>query len=235
MLTMAICDDNKADVELLEDALDKIHNYLIDYDVYYSAEELLKNIVQNKKDYQLYIFDIEMPGMTGLQLAEKVRKINSRALFVFLTGYTQYVMEVFSVVMFDYISKPITTEKLNSVLSRVVEYLKIVKQDFVFHYCKDQFSVSCDDILYIEKKGRLAVIHTISENFKTNMTINEIWEQLDDRVFTHIHVSFIINMDHLRSIEGAEAVLDNGEHLLTARAHKQELKEKHMEFIRRKV
>ena len=64
---------------------------------------------------------------------------------------------------------------------------------------------------------------------------SEIWKQLDSRVFIHIHVSYIVNMEHLRSIEGDEAVMDNGERLLVARAHMQELKEKHMEFVRRTV
>ena len=67
------------------------------------------------------------------------------------------------------------------------------------------------------------------------MTVSEIWKQLDSRVFIHIHVSYIVNMEHLRSIEGDEAVMDNGERLLVARAHMQELKEKHMEFVRRTV
>lgn len=235
MITIAICDDDKADIERLEDILDKFHEYPVAYDVYYSAGELLEKIVQHGAEYQLYIFDIEMPEMTGLELAAEVRKIDPEALFVFLTGYDQYISKVFRVVTFDYITKPVTLEKLEDIVTRAAGYLKMIKKDFVFQYCKDQFSVCCADIFYIEKNRRLAVIHTVSGNFKTNMTVNEIWKQLDDRVFTHIHASYIINMNHLRSIEGDKAFLDNGECLLIARAHKQELKEKHMDFIRRKV
>ncbi len=144
--------------------------------------------------YHLYIFDIEMPEMNGLQLAKEIRKIDAKALFVFLTGYTQYVMDVFEVITFDYISKPITVEKLESVLLKAMQYLHMIKRDFVFQFRKNQFRISCDDIVYFEKKGRQAVIHTISENFKANMTTEEIWKQLDDKVFAHIHVSYIINL-----------------------------------------
>lgn len=235
MLKIAICDDSKADIEQLETTLDVFCSYQIGYDVYFSAEELLEYVALHGENYQLYILDIEMPNMTGLELAKKIRKMDTDALFVFLTGYDQYVMDVFKVVTFDYIPKPITTEKLESVLSRAIQHLEITKQDFVFHFRKSQFRVSCGDILYIEKKGRQAVIHTNQESFRANMTVSEIWEQLDSRVFMHIRMSYIINMEHLRAIDGDEAIMDNGEHLLVARMHKQELKEKHMEFMRRMI
>lgn len=67
------------------------------------------------------------------------------------------------------------------------------------------------------------------------MTTEEIWKQLDEKVFSHIHVSYIVNLGHIRAIEGDEVVLDNEERFMIARSHKQSLKEKHMEFIRRKV
>ena len=235
MLKIAICDDSRTDVEMLESAFDKLRHYVIDYDVYFSGKELLEYTALHGEVYHLYIFDIEMPDMNGLELAKEVRERDAKSLFVFLTSYTQYVMEVFDVITFDYISKPITVEKLESVLLKAMNYLDMIKQDFVFQFRKNHFRVSCDDILYFEKKGRQAIIHTISEAYKTNMTTEEIWKQLDDKVFAHIHVSYIVNLGHIRAIEGDEVVLDNEERFMIARSHKQSLKEKHMEFIRRKV
>ena len=235
MLKIAICDDNRVDVEQLEIALDTLSRYSLSYDVYFCAEELLKYTSLNRELYHLYILDIEIPNMTGLELAKEMRKNGVKALFVFLTGYTQYAMEAFDVITFNYISKPVTAEKLESVIIKAMDYLDMVKQDFIFQFCKKQFRVSCGDILYFEKKGRQAVIHTIPENFKTNMTVSEIWKQLDERVFIQIHASYIINMEHLRSIEGDEAVMDNGDRILISRSHKQGIKEKHMEFVRRMV
>lgn len=235
MFKIAICDDSRVDVEQLEAALGALCSYQIEYDVYFSAGKLLEYIVRHKENYHLYIFDIEMPDMTGLELAKEIRQGGSKALFVFLTSHSQYVMDAFDVFTFAYLHKPVTAEKLEPVLSRAVQYLEMIKHDFVFHFRRNQFRVSYGDILYIEKKGRQAVIHTIQENFRANMTISEIWEQLDNRVFIHIHMSYIVNMEHLRAIEGDEAVMDNGERLQVARSHMQVLKEKHMEFVRRMI
>ena len=173
MLRIAVCDDSRTDVEMLEAAFDELPDYPVEYDVYFSGKELLMCSMQDKENYHLYIFDIEMPDMNGLELAKEVRKRDAKALFVFLTSYTRYVMEVFEVITFDYISKPITFEKIESVLLKAMNYLNMIKQDFVFQFRKNHFRVSCDDILYFEKKGRQTVIHTLSDTglstlFQTN-------------------------------------------------------------------
>lgn len=145
MLNIAVCDDSRTDVEMLESAFDKLAQYQFSYEVYFTAKELLKHVIDDGEMYHLYIFDIEMPEMNGLQLAKEIRKIDAKALFVFLTGYTQYVMDVFEVITFDYISKPITVEKLESVLLKAMQYLHMIKRDFVFQFRKNQFRISCDE------------------------------------------------------------------------------------------
>lgn len=233
MLKIAICDGSRADVEILEAVFDSIRQYPLEYDVYLSAEELLKYHREHKESYHLYVFDIELLGMGGLELAREIRKDDAKALFVFLAGYAHHVMEVFNVTTFDCIAKPVTTEKWESVLLKAMHYLDMVKQDFVFRFRKNHFRVRCSDILYFEKNGRQAIIHTVAESHVANMTTEEIWKQLDEKVFAHIHVSYIVNLAHIKSIKGDEVLLDNGERFFIARSHRQELKEKHMDFIGR--
>ncbi|MBQ4522876.1 MAG: response regulator transcription factor [Lachnospiraceae bacterium] len=235
MLKIAICDDSRIDVDILESALDKFCQYPIQYDVYYSAEELLEYHESCKDSYQLYIFDIAMPNINGFELAKKIREIDLKALFVFLTSYTQYAINAFEFVTFDYISKPITPEKLEKVLLKVIHYLDMVRKEFVFYFRKKEFCIWCEDIIYIKKKGRQAMIYTDSETYKTNMTTEEIWKQLDKNVFAQIHMSHIINMKYIKEIGKDEVVLNNGVHLILARQHKQSIKDKHMEFMKRLV
>ncbi|MCI8874710.1 MAG: response regulator transcription factor [Lachnospiraceae bacterium] len=235
MLKIAICDDSPYDVEILESAFDQLGNKRVEYDIYFSADELLTHIKENGDSYQMYILDIEMPGKNGLELAREIRKEGSRALIVFLTNYMYYVMDVFEVFTFDFVIKPISVDKLESVIEKAMKYLDLLKQKFVFKYRKNQFSVNYDDILYIAKRGRQAMIYTPYESYKTNMTTEELWQQLDRRVFSHIHASYIINLQHIQAIQGNEVVLDDGEHFIVSRSHKQELKEKHLNFISRQA
>lgn len=152
MLNIAVCDDSRTDVEMLESAFDKLAQYQFSYKVYFTAKELLKHVIDDGEMYHLYIFDIEMPEMNGLQLAKEIRKIDAKALFVFLTGYTQYVMDVFEVITFDYISKPITVEKLESVLLKAMQYLHMIKRDFVFQFRKISFVLAAMILCILRRK-----------------------------------------------------------------------------------
>ena len=133
-------------------------DYPVEYDVYFSGKELLMCSMQDKENYHLYIFDIEMPDMNGLELAKKCVKRDAKALFVFLTSYTRYVMEVFEVITFDYISKPITFEKIESVLFESHELSQYDKTGFCLFNSVKIISVSVVTIFCILKRkvGRLS-------------------------------------------------------------------------------
>ena len=234
-MNIAICDDSPADIEKVESILIRMRNRTIKYDVFFSGRELLTYKENHGIKYNLYILDIEMKGMDGLSLAKKIRKNDSRALIVFLTSFSSYVYDVFEVVTFDFIIKPITYEKMKIVINKVANYLQLTKQNFMFSYRQNQYTVSCDEIIYIEKKGRQAFIHTESGCYKGNMTIAELWLQLDEAVFTHIHKSIITNLEYIKDINKDEVCLKNGELLYISRVHKQELKEKHLSYIKGKV
>ena len=157
MLRIAVCDDSRTDVEMLAAAFDELPDYPVEYDVYFSGKELLMCSMQDKENYHLYIFDIEMPDMNGLELAKEVRKRDAKALFVFLTSYTRYVMEVFEEITFDYISMPITFEKIESVLLKAMNYLNMINRTLSFNSVKI-ISVSVVTIFCILKRkvGRLS-------------------------------------------------------------------------------
>lgn len=93
MLHIALCDDNPASIEILEKYFDILNDSTIDYDVYFSAEELYRYKLNNELTYDIYILDIEMQGMNGLELAKTIRTNEPNALIIFLTSYSEYVFE----------------------------------------------------------------------------------------------------------------------------------------------
>ena len=152
-MRIAICDDNPQDIERIRRYTVRMIDYAIDYDFYTKPEELLKVCVERDRKPDMYILDIEMPGMDGLAVAKEIRTKDSKALLVFLTSYTKYMPDVFEVVTFDFIPKPITEDRLRLLFDKAEIYLNLTNQNFSFSYRRSRYSLKFDEILYLEKKG----------------------------------------------------------------------------------
>lgn len=230
-MRIAVCDDNPKELERIKGCFCRIQGYDLVCSYFDSTSTVMEILKTENSPYDLYILDIEMPGMNGLKLAKSIREKDSRALFVFLTSYTRYMKDVFDVVTFDFIEKPISDEKLLQILERAATYLNITSQHFSFGYRASRYSLKYDRILYIEKKGRQALIHTFEDVYKTNMTLEEIWKQLNPKSFVHIHSSYIINLYNLDRKDNEIAIMRNGEKLHITKGYRRELAMWHYEFV----
>ena len=230
-MRIAVCDDSPKELERIKGCFCRIQGYDLVCSYFDSTSTVMEILKTENSPYDLYILDIEMPGMNGLKLAKSIREKDSRALFVFLTSYTRYMKDVFDVVPFDFIEKPISDEKLLQILERAATYLNITSQHFSFGYRASRYSLKYDRILYIEKKGRQALIHTFEDVYKTNMTLEEIWKQLNPKSFVHIHSSYIINLYNLDRKDNEIAIMRNGEKLHITKGYRRELAMRHYEFV----
>lgn len=230
-MRIVVCDDNPKELERIKGCFCRIQGYDLVCSYFDSTSTVMEILKTENSPYDLYILDIEMPGMNGLKLAKSIREKDSRALFVFLTSYTRYMKDVFDVVTFDFIEKPISDEKLLQILERAATYLNITSQHFSFGYRASRYSLKYDRILYIEKKGRQALIHTFEDVYKTNMTLEEIWKQLNPKSFVHIHSSYIINLYNLDRKDNEIAIMRNGEKLHITKGYRRELAMRHYEFV----
>ena len=237
MLRIAICDDSAEAVERIERQFDNISATQLkyDYDIFYDPQSLLTYQKENSITYNLYILDIEMKTMNGIDLANQIRQYNQKALIIFLTSHSRYVFDVFDVITFDFVVKPITLEKLVSILKKACNYLDMTKKIFSFSYKKSHFSIYCDEIIYFEKSRRGLFIITNSEKYYCNMTVSEVWEQLDNNFFAHIHSSYIINLAFITEISSDEVILKNSIHLRVAKSCRHSVREKHLQYLQRSI
>ena len=104
MLRIAVCDDEHI---CLENEKRIIENYLSSrnekavIDTFISAQELLASA--SEIQYDLFMLDVEMPGMDGMEVAWKLHEINEKALIVFISAYIKYASHGYRVNAFRYI------------------------------------------------------------------------------------------------------------------------------------
>lgn len=220
-MRLAICDDSTEVVEQIEAFIDDIKEMYIEYDVFYSGEELYRYKKNTDVEFDIYLLDIEMNEMSGLELGHILRNESPYALIVFLTSHTQYVYDVFDVVTFDFIVKPLTYSRFKMTIEKAARYLRRLKINFIFSYRKNNYSIPCHLIMYIEKHGRKAYIHTRDDKIKEcNITIKEIWKQLSTKMFVQIHASCIVNLEVISEIVKDQLILEDGTILYVGRNHK---------------
>ncbi|MDP5275293.1 response regulator [Chengkuizengella axinellae] len=149
MLKVMIVEDEKPILELIEMLINKNQQLSI-IGSFVNPIEALKEFPLLKPD--VVFLDIEMPKMTGLQLAEKMLEINENIQIVFLTAYRQYALDAFKVHAVDYIMKPIRPNSIDRITDRLMKIHELLsfktelkETHFVSLKCLGTFEVRNND------------------------------------------------------------------------------------------
>ena len=198
MLRIAICDDDQEAIRQTELILDQNKQYVREYESFSGSIDLLAYLDKSKSRFDLYLLDIGLPVMNGIELAKKIRRHDFSAFIVFQTSYREYMEEAFELTTFQYPLKPIAEDRLKTVVIKASRYLSVLKRRFQFVSKKEFVSVLCNEILYFEKNKRKVIIHTGTTIYETYMTSAEIMEQLNPDVFFSIcHSCCFLSINNL--------------------------------------
>jgi DNA-binding LytR/AlgR family response regulator len=169
------------------------------------ATEALNYI--NTTQVDLLLLDIEMPGMSGLELIQKLG--NKRPLIIFTTAKTDYAVEAFELNVVDYLVKPIVLPRLKQAIEKAKEAVesnkqevKVEEQGFVF--VKDNGilkRISIDDILFLEAMGDYVKVHTGQKFHVVHATLKSIEEKLPASKFIRVHRSYIVAINKIDFIQ----------------------------------
>lgn len=205
---IAIVDDDQAQSEYLKNLVSfwaAESNIAVAVSVFGSAEAFLFD----ESEQDILLFDIEMPGMSGIDLAKKVREHNETAPIVFITGYSDYIAEGYDVSALHYLLKPIDKAKLYSVLDKAVKQIGRNEKMLSLEVSGETFYVPLREIRYIEVSGNYVTVHA-KQDFKVKKTLGELEYLLDER-FTRTGRSFIVNLGFVRRITKTDVFLSSGE------------------------
>ena len=234
-IRIAICDDDSNIIEKIKYVIDSINfecNILIEYDTYYNAEAMIDYCSDVYSAYDAYILDIQLIEMSGLDFALKMRKQNNYSQIVFLTSYSEYVYNSFSVQPFEYLLKPVNDLRIKEVILRLSNYISEKKILFQFSSKKEKYNIPCKEISYIEKKARKAYIYLRNgECIETNMSSEIIREQLNTFMFVAVRKGCFVNMDAIVNIINDTITLTGGTKLLISRKYLRITKEKHLNYF----
>ncbi len=230
MLRIALCDDEKAHQEKIGAMLAEYPGNDINLKVYSEAEKLLEQIEWDGKDiFDLYILDVIMPGMSGIELGERLRDVGVSAPIIYLTTSKDYAVDSYNVRAFHYLLKPVEKTKLFSVLSEAEEQIEKSRTYSVTINASDGVVVvDASDILYAELYARSVRYHmtngAVIDGKKLRASFQKaVSELLTQNNFMMIGSSFLVNLHHIKKVGKSEMVLVNGETLTVPKGARKDL------------
>lgn len=212
---MAVCDDENAitnQIETLLDDISKRENIPIEVDVFYSGHTLEQQILAGKK-YDLIYLDIQMENGDGIAAAETIRKTDENALFVYVSGYDKYMMDLFRLDVFSFIKKPIEKTRFEKIFLNANERICRQRFYFVYRYKNTEYKLPCTDIMYFESSGRKIIIHRrdgATESFNGKLSDVEKQLQAGKIPFLRTHKSYFVNYHYIKARTKTDVTLTDG-------------------------
>lgn len=173
----------------------------------------------NDSDYDIFFLDIEMPKISGLDLAKQIKERYPHAIVIFLTSHQEFAMEGYRVSAIRYLWKLELDQYLSEALTAAMkEFSKIRRGNLSIQRYGSTSVLPFEEIIYVRHVLRFSQIHTVSYSIiKDNRGIQEIYSLLDAEQFVFIERGAFINLDYLFQIQGNEVVLKNNERLSVSR------------------
>ena len=174
------------------------------------ATEAIEKILADKPD--VLFLDIQMPGTSGVQLADILNNLKKPPVVVFVTAFSEYAAEAFELNATDYVLKPVEQERLAKALDKIDATLAARKpapsgaaaRRIQGERNGKRTYLSVSDISYIEAKADYSFAYTQSGGYLVNESISTLEQRLQDEGFIRVHRSYLVNIDDVRDIEVAK-------------------------------
>lgn len=220
MYRLATVDDNVYMLDNIKKIIvDNFKKGFFQIDSFISGEQVLSEMEKNG-DYMIYLLDIDMPEMNGLELAAEIRKRQQGAYIVFLTAYDKFAVEGYDVKAYGYVVKERIEEKLIPVLNRICEETGVymegaypVQRGGIFE------KLLYRDIYYIQKDEKNAVFITNKGEKTVRKPLKTVLTELPSKDFVMVERGYIVNLLHVLKMENNTLLMRNGDAVRVGRAH----------------
>lgn len=232
-MNIAICDNDpiyRDQVRKIVEHYSATHSAAdISLSVFEWAEDLLE-AARKLGSYDIYILDILMPGMNGIELGKRLREADFDGKILYLTSSQDYAVSAFSVKAYNYILKPIDDAVLTAALHEAVSFVAAHPRRSLMVKTKDAaVRLSVDNIMYAELVRRSIVYHMAGGKVVESTTIRSgfseaVQELLRDNRFLLCGTSLLVNLRYVTMVDTEALVFQDRERLFLSKKVCRELR-----------
>lgn len=209
MINIAVCDDinySRIQIDKLLEPYKEKNNLSVH--LFSSGEELLA-FPDYASVFPIFFLDIELGGISGIDVACNIREKNTNAIIFFVTGYMDYIPDSFRVGAFQYLCKPIDENDFKKDFERALNSLDIIQKKYVIKWRDVNYILEYNEIIYIEAKNRHLFVYTENQEYECVGKLQDEYEKLKSYGFSKCHQSFLINLRKVKKTDKKSVLLDN--------------------------
>ena len=235
VIKICICDDQDSFLQQIEDKVREIlqdkREFLITK--FNNGNELIKKVLE--QDADIVLLDIEMPCISGFDVAKELKEKKNETEIIFITGHDDLVFNAWEYQPFWFIRKSHLNE-LNHVLTRLVDkidYLHSNSNSIIeLKTDKENIKIDVNKIMYIQSHGHYLIIKSPNKEWKIRGKISDAEKQLSSFDFVRIQNSVIVNCRFISKVDWMDVTLSDGEKIRISRNKTKEIKNIFQEYIR---
>lgn len=170
--------------------------------------------------YDIVMMDIDMPGMNGLEAAHRLRKLDERAVLLFVTNLAQYAINGYEVSATDFIVKPVSYRMFEYKLTRALKYVPEDRRPMLLLKTETGVAtVAMDDVMYVQVEGHNVFYHTEKEVYRARGSLKQTEQELNDPQFFMCDKCCLVNLAYVEAVNGSTITV-GGEELSVSRPKK---------------
>lgn len=223
-----IVDDNKIARTTMRQLARQVRDMVV---VGESVNAMEASNILREQQVELLLLDIELPGMTGIELIKNLG--NKRPVIIFTTAKKEYAVEAFELNVADYLVKPVTPARFIQAVDKAREMMEsnkieIKAEEDAFVFIRDSNIIrrlKIDDILFAEAMGDYVKLHTTQKFYAIHTTLKLVGDRLPESKFIRVHRSYIVAVDKIDTIQDGALVI-NGKPIPVADAYRSALNQR---------
>ncbi len=235
MITIAVCDDQKTDLNkierLIKDALSSksVDSYTI---ISYEDSTSLLNDIKSRKNIDLLYLDIVISHDSGFTLADKIHNINNKILIIFVSNYPDMIDQSILYQPFLFIRKSRIDYEI---CGSIHLFLKQYREKYplcTFNYLRQPLTIDSRDILYMTSHLHELTVYLKEISFVCRDSITQRKRELCTHGFVQSHISCLVNLRYVEQIKSNEIIMQNGESVTLSRTKREEVKAAYLSYLR---
>lgn len=238
MIRIAICDDMPDDLQGLAALINQymsINNLEAEVTEFFHPDYLLASIETDS--FHIYILDIVMPMVNGLELGKEIRRLDWEAQIIYATTEPQFALQAYAANPVSYLVKPIKREQLFDALAFAVSKSDLTdEQTFTVKTAGSLRIIKLSNIICCEYRNHAVILSLTNGDKVLSRTFRENFSEycgllLKDRHFLQSHTSFIINMRQIERFSKDSFTLLSGQTVPIAAKRYSAVRDTYMDYL----